>query len=283
MMRSTEFITLRGGIRDAFGAIRRPLRTATKLAVITRDALRGRLVRVPVRFCTDVNGFAYGHPGWHPYRSLAEELRGQAKTSVDDTTFARFIRELRAPTYTDMMTFHDPALAARLPKLPYGSYPWGTLEWSPVTIEPHRFFDRATIAQRIEVYDRRRGPEAPLGIHFAKVASILRSVEHLGYRPLVGNAYPVPSVAVLAREGSAEVRYLVKDRNHFLAVLSALGCTEAWVRIDRYHFPIVWEAEIDTWPWVRSGLLDREAARTLFSLYFQLDGTERARALGIAA
>lgn len=282
-MLSTGFVTFRGGLRDATELARRPLRVGRKLAVLARDAMQGRLVRVPVRLCMDVHAFAYGEDGWHPYRSLAEELHAHPQRALDETRFARFVRRLHAPTYTDMMTFHDPGLAASLPKLPYGSYPWGPFEWYPVTLDPHRFYDRGVVAKRrVELYDRNDGIEVPLEIHHGKVVSLLRSVERDGYRPLLGNAYPVPTVGVLARQGSAEVRYLVKDRNHFLAVLAALGCSEAWVRMDFRRFPIVWEHDLESWPWVRSGLLSRQAARALFALYFELDGRERARALGIA-
>lgn len=302
-MRSTGFFKARGGLRDAAQVVRRPLHVGRKLAVLAQDALRGRLARVPLRLCMDVHGFAYGEPGWNPYRSLAEELREEPRRPTDETRLAGFVRRLNAPDYTTMMTFHDPALAARLPKLPFGSYPWGTLEWDPVAIDPRHFHRRAdrvpprrdpwstlhapgggAVAEprRVELYDPPTAGTQPLQIHARKVAAILRFVEHRGYRPPFGKSDPVPTVAVLARAGSAEVRYLLQDRTHFLAVLTALGCTEAWVRIDVWLFPIVWEAEIDEWPWVRSGLLEREAARTLFRLYFRLDGRERARALGVA-
>lgn len=303
MRSTTEIFTVRDALRDGVQVVRSPLRVGRRIAALARTAIRDRLVPVPVRLCMDVHAFGYGEPGWHPYRSLAEELHADPRRPLEETRFARFVHRLHVSTYTDLMTFHDRALAARLPELPFGSYPWGTLEWDPVTIDPRRFHRRAdwvlprrdpwsalhapaggVVAERrpVELYDPPTAGSQPLQIHARKVAAILRSVEGQGYRALLGKSYPVPTVAVLARGGSAEVRYLLQDRTHFLGVLAALGCTEAWVRIDARRFPIVWEAEIDEWPWVRSGLLEREAARTLFRLYFRLDGRERARALGVA-
>lgn len=60
--------------------------------------------------------------------------------------------------------------------------------------------------------------------------------------------------------------------------LSALGYDKVIVMLDPYRYPPILEEDIDSWPYVQSGLIDRIDAYKLFQLYFILDGSERARA-----
>jgi hypothetical protein len=289
---SGRLVDWKANWRDLGRLGRHPILAMRRIGSLVNAAVRGEIVCVPAELC--INGFAYsfGRNGWQYYRDLAEELLDNPAVALEETRFHRFFREVRATSLTEMLSFHDPKLTASLPRLPYGAYPWGPQEWYRVRVNPHRLYDRSRMPRRTSscpstkpgfteflFYEKSPEVDRVIGREFDKLSSLIRSFAESGYRPFLGRN-PLPSAVRLVSK-SGETRFLVKDGNHRLAVLAAFGCERVWLRLDRRRFRPVFEAEASMWPWVRSGLLDMDDARRLFHLYFELDGSERARALGV--
>src|SRR5690606_39230012 len=98
-----------------------------------------------------------------------------------------------------------------------------------------------------------------------------------GYRPWDYESGFISGV-VLER-GDGEFRFVVTDGTHRLAALSVSG--EARVLMRTAAAPIR-EQEVGQWPAVAAGLCSREDALAYFDAYFELDGRERAEALGLS-
>jgi hypothetical protein len=105
--------------------------------------------------------------------------------------------------------------------------------------------------------------------------SLLNSVNLNGYKPRLSN-YSFPEVVILQNK-LGEVRFTQMDGAHRLAILSALGYERVIVKLDMERYPPILEDDVENWPYVKSGLINRADALKLFNLYFKLDGTERMK------
>lgn len=252
------------------------------LGVVRAALKKNHLVSVPLSICTNQYGFSYGQQGWHYWRDLAIQFMKEPGIPIEEMRFFKFFQRCQAPSFTHVMTLHNVGLRESLPEIPFGSYPWGISD-SFSAIDPHRFHgvigDRAN--QRFMWHEWGPDTKEVLRKEFAVTVRLLKSIQEQGYRPrILSRNSPFPQGLILVNL-SGEVRFTQVSGAHRLAVLSALGHDRVIVQLDLARYPPILEEDVDSWLYVKSGLISRSAALDLFHLYFLIDGTERAEALGV--
>ena len=145
-------------------------------------------------------------------------------------------------------------------------------------IDPRRFLDQSLDRgnQNYMWYETGQSIDKICIKEYKHTMDILHSVLFKGY--CFYNYSDIPVVKVLLRK-NGDIRFVSHDGAHRLGILSALGFQKVVVEVATDRLPVVYEADVDNWVYVKSGLIDRKEALKIFDLYFMLDGTERARQL----
>jgi hypothetical protein len=238
----------------------------------TISAFRGNLVSVPLNLCTNQTAFSYGNQGWHWIQDLANEVMFKPNIPMEETRFYQFFQHVQCNSYTQAMTFFNVSLMENLPRIPFGSFPWGHFD-REVVIDPDKFFD--TSKDLFLWFETGPAIDDALRKEFDRTVTLLTSIKLNRYN-LSFSKFQFPSVAILKNK-SGKVRFLNADGAHRFAVLSALGYDRVVVRLIPERYPPILEEDIEMWPFVQSGLISKIHASMLFQLYFTLDGSERAQ------
>ncbi|MCP4415633.1 MAG: hypothetical protein GY805_03360 [Chloroflexi bacterium] len=241
-------------------------------------ALKGDLVSAPLSLCVNQYAFSY-KKGWHYFRDLATELIHEPGIPLQETRFYKFFQRCQCPTYTQLMTFHCEDMNGAFPELPFGSYPWGNFD-QKVVIDPYQFRDTSEVrrTQQFMWFETGTTIDDVLHKEYSRIATLLNSIQSNGYR-ISMSRYRFPKATMLMNR-SGEARFIQQDGAHRLSVLSALGYERVVVQLNSYYHPAMLEENIADWPYVQGGLVSQSTALRFFQLYFTLDGTERAKALG---
>jgi len=252
--------------------------------------LAGRVRRIPMQSVMDEYAFSLGSDGWHYFRALMAERDRRPSARLEDTTFFRFFQDERVQAVrylNDLLFLHDPEQRARCRfEFYFGTYPWGDFwtRYSVVGGKPWGYhYDRVEGKDTRDLYGYRRNPwyrpgdAYPLEAEWRHTATLLRSLR-AGYRPWWHGSFP--EVVLLVRADGA-MRAVRCEGHHRLAALSHLGYGEVTVVIPRTSLAVVKEIDVDSWYYVRRGLCGREDALVIFHAFFELNGRERVRYLGL--
>lgn len=206
------------------------------------------LVDVPIAACVHYRGFRYGGFSNHLYEDYAV---GLAQGVSPETLRRQFVRRLLG-----LQADHFGA-ALGLPlsrRYPSWDYPWNP-------------------AQPIQAYTAATNPDpvchwTPDGILASKVnyefgwhENAFQSIREHGYQPDTFSY-----IRVLEFIGRRTTRYLVKDGNHRLASMQALGQTMCRVRVDRRWY--LREPLAPFWPGTLFRGYTIADARLIFGRYF---------------
>lgn len=175
--------------------------------ILPITAFKGNLVIVPFDLCTNQYAFSYGNKGWHWNKDLAMQIMSQPDIPMEKTRFYRFFQQSKGSSYTQFMTFHSVSLMQRLPKIPFGSFPWG-------------HFDREIIIDQFNFHDLTKdnliwfenGENYTLQKEFNRMIALLNSVRLNGYN-LRFSKYQFP-IAVILKNKLGNVRFFNVDGAH---------------------------------------------------------------------
>jgi hypothetical protein len=282
-----------------------PIRVARAAARRVGYLRTGTLRRVPLKWITNEFAFSFAGDGWNYFRALVAEHARKPQLHLEDSTFHRFFQHDRVKSVrylNDLLFLHQSEKRDCGFQFALGTYPWGDHvgggPWG-------HHFDRVTGNWTRDLY----GPRANLWYEPADPDPVrmewehtLRTVDELrgGYHPL--RTGQLPQVTLLIRR-DGEYRAVRYNGQHRLAVLSHLGRKRLIVLVpsartinaDLASWPtvsllpkvvhnseiVVSEAEVNDWPYVKRGLCSREQALEIFHAFFDLNGRERIRALGL--
>ena len=238
----------------------------------------------------DEYAFSLAPEGWHYLRALAAEYDRRPGVMLGDTTFFRFFQHerIRAVRYlNDLLFLHDPDRREREEfKFYLGTYPWGDFwtRYSVVGGKPWGWhYDRVEGRDTRDLYGYRRNPwyepgdPHSLRVEWDQTVRLLESLRS-GYRPRWHGSFP--EVVLLVRADGA-LRAIRCEGHHRLAVLGHLGHDTVTVVIPTTSLAVVREADVDRWYYVKNGLCGRDGALAIFNAFFELDGRERIRYLGL--
>jgi hypothetical protein len=267
----------------------------------------GTLQKVPFQLITNEFGFSFAPAGWHYLRALVAEYDRNPGLRLEESTFWQFFQHerVRSVRYlNDLLYLHDDERRDRGGEFRFylGTYPWGDhVSGGPWGIE----FDRVEGGSTRDIYGDSRNPwyepgaRRPLELEWQTTIATYDSVRR-SYRPWLHRS--VPRVTLLVRR-DGEFRAVRYDGQHRLASLAQLGREATWVVVpsaraigaELADWPtasrapkvvgegdvVVHEDDVESWYYVREGLCSPEQALRIFDAFFELDGSERLRALGL--
>jgi hypothetical protein len=219
-------------------------------AVAIASAWRG-LVTVAIADCVHFCGCRFGRDERNPYEKYVLDLSRGVDVWKARQHFVDFLRHYRPRHFGQ-------ALGCDLSRqYPLWSYPWRRGLPQPAWRERAddcpdiltHFSEEGILSYRIDE-------------EFVWLERALAQMRREGYRP---DRYGYV-VGIELRPAAGDSTFLLRDGNHRVAALSALG--HGHVRMRRaLRCAIVRETDIEWWPQVRSGLYTVEDARKVFGAY----------------
>ena len=200
-------------------------------------------------------GASFGEEGWHHIIKTLEEYDSDPEIEYDKTTLYQFLKYFNPRSITDVA-----GTETGCELLPLFNYPWGTFKKNEET----SFKD--------PISSRFCGPSDDEFIkdEFERTISLYKRVKASGYRPWkYGNSF-IGGVFLINNAG--EIKFVVLQGNHRMAILAHLKYSSVDVREVRGYVTKVLEKDSGKWPLVESGRCSLNDAREIFSLYFRENG-----------
>ncbi len=256
-----------------------------------KRGLRGKLLSIPLQRITSEYAFSLAPRGWNYLRALLAERVHHPHTPLEETAFFQFFQHSRIRAVRDLddvLSLHQ-SPADPSPddfRFAFGTYPWGHWMDQPSLIggRPwgHHYDDtHGTCTRDLHGYRRnpwyRPGDTYPLKTEYEEIYGLYNSMAKR-YRPIWYGAFP--TVVLMVRRNGAWCA--VRDNGHHrLSILSYLGHDQATVAIPYESVGVVHEDEVEQWYYVKHGWCTTRHALRIFQAYFELDGRERIRHLGL--
>lgn len=243
------------------------------------------IVTIPTALVSDEYGFSLAPDGWHYLRALLAEYERDPSQEAESSAYFRFFthERLQAARYLeDVLFFGESAEDGFY----FGTYPWGDWTASDARVGGLPFghhYDAVEGGDTRDLYGYRRNPwyrpgdTYPLAIERRRTIELYRSLRE-GYRPSLYRT--LPTVVLLARSDGA-VRAVRHRGHHRLATLAHLGHESVTVELHAESVKVVHESDVERWHYVANGRCAPEHALRIFHAFFDLDGSERAAALGL--
>lgn len=228
-----------------------------------------QLMEIPIDICINALGFSYGGQGWHYLTALLKEYEGNNKLTPENSVLNKFHNLYQPESFFELIKHKGEDIKFRPP---IGIYPWAS------------FYVKES---------KRGGKEKDLKLtrfcgpsdfklikrDFNLAINVYKDIKKRGYRPWLNESGFVTGSFLMKENG--ERRFMVLDGNHRVAVLSVLGYESVTVRYADACYPEIKESDVNEWYYVKSGQCSKDDALAYFNAYFELNGLERARELGL--
>jgi hypothetical protein len=211
--------------------------------------------------CRSLFAASFGSDGWHHIRATLREVDANPGIGYRDTSLYAFLTRFCPVSISDIA---DPAGDVRLPLF---VYPWGTFRKGEAMTTKDPWMSRFC------------GPSTDSFIaeEFGRIVDMYAQLKSVGYRPY---RYPNSFIGGTWLEAiDGRRRFVVLQGNHRLAILAHLGVQQIAVRSLRGWVSAVREADMNDWMLVRSGQCSIAHAKSIFRLFFNLDGSHLSRSI----
>lgn len=243
-----------------------PTEGGTPMIPSGRDALDSRslLVEVDLSVCRDYLGYAYTPNGWHYFVAFLREYEQNGHIPPENSLLHRYYAKFRPSSLWEALTCipkHElPGDFAGLPDWP--ALPWLNHRLTPEDGNQHfGTFTKSSVAS-----------------HMIRCCDLYHKLRQEGYLP---GDYRDGYIKGYFLKDGRDYRFVVTAGQHRMAVLAVLGYDRFIARIQPGFPRVADPAEADHWPQVAAGVYTREQAIRIMRLYFQLNGLEKARRLGL--
>jgi hypothetical protein len=213
--------------------------------------------------------FSFSDTSWNYLIETLKEYDADKTINFKQTTLYRFHKLYQYEDTYSLFCCVDKNVKFRPA---FGIYPWGSFKAESKYqggVEKNRFTSRFC------------GPSDDSFIEkeYKNLVSIYNDIRNNGYRPWAyGKGFI--GVSVLERI-NGEKKFVVLQGNHRTAAISHLGLETALARYQPLAFKVIRERDSSDWYYVRNSKCSVEDALYYFNLFFTLDGSERALALGL--
>ena len=227
-----------------------------------------QLCEVPIDICVNPMGFSFAPGGWNYLIEQLKEFDRGREPDTADSVLHKFHNRYQPDDMSDIPASAGFDVAFK-PSL--SIYPWG-----PFNVEKDGSMGVAKDALTSRFY----GPstEALVEKDLRNLQGLYTSIKAHGYRPWrYRNAF-IGGVFLEREDGRR--RYVVLQGNHRTAILAHLGHKQILTRYLKGHHRCIREKDVGKWSYVESGECHVEDALAYIKAFFQLDGTERAKAMG---
>lgn len=223
-----------------------------------------RIVRVPLPVCRDMLGYGYTSDGWHYFIAFLHQYVKHPGIQIEESVlwryYSRFAPKSLGEALTGLPKQQLTGTFANLPNWP--ALPWLHQRLTPRDGNQHfGRFTRKTIAS-----------------HHIRLCRLYRKIKKQGYRPA---GYPDGYIRGYFLKYGDNYRFIVTSGQHRLAVLAVLGKSSFLAKIEPGFPRVVDVKHVHRWPQVRRGVYSPSRAKRVFRLFFQLNGKEKAKRLGL--
>ena len=234
----------------------------------------GDILEVELEKCRDLQHFSYAPEGWHPFREVLREHLQNPGLTYDSSFLKTFFHRFQPRNRQEQLLEGE---RGRLKPLSLG---WPDYPWYPGAGRiPQRYL---TDLMQERGGNQHFGPNSrEFGeIEYRRIINTYRMMEEYGYQPEI---FPDGYVTGYLLVWGNDYRFVVREGQHRMPAISLLGPRVLRCRLDKQGLSprTVDLKDIDDWPQVKSGLYPREVARRLFLKFFQENGREKARRLGL--
>lgn len=236
------------------------------------------IFEVPVEKCVTSYQFSFGPEGWHPFVRTLRQVVGDPSLAYVDSALCRYY-ESHQPKHLWDVFFErvgedDRLIESGLKTVRTDAYfapnPWDDRLYR---LRGEGRFDPSHGVQGHGPVSREKGEW-----EFSRLIGVYRSIQSKGYRPTRDSDGEIRGYFL--RMG-ADYRFFVRAGLHRMAALAALDYARVRVKF-KSNFPRTVDlADIEHWPLVKSGFIEKPVATQIFCRYFTDDGTGKAQNIGL--
>lgn len=236
------------------------------------------IFEVPVEKCVANYQFSFGPRGWHPFVKTLRQWAGDSSLTYADSLLFRYYEEHRPRRLWDVFFERagedDPLHESGLKTVCADAY-----------LAPNPWEERLNRIRGEGPFNSSHGVQVhgPVSTakgewEFLRLVGVYRSIQSKGYRPTSDSDGEIRGYFL--RMGG-DYRFFVRAGLHRMAALAALDYARVRVKF-KANFPRAVDlADIEHWPLVRNGFIEKPVATRIFCRYFTDDGTGKAQNLGL--
>ena len=232
---------------------------------------------VPLDKCFYPYHFSYGPSGWHPFVQVLQQYKQNPNTSYLGSILHAYYQAYQPKTVFDAFFVGNMAKGLEAEHLhtlaipPYQPvFPW----------DPEAPQARGEKGLASSHGNQGYGPvsDEKGELEFRRLTETYESVKEKGYQPQQGHDGDIRGYFL---RGCGDYRFVIRQGLHRSAVLSAMDYEKLRVAFYDPYPRTIFLADIDNWPQVKRGYVSREVAEHIFRMFFEDDGREKARQLGL--
>ena len=232
---------------------------------------------VPLAKCRYPFHFSYDPLGWHPFVQTLRQYQENPKLRYHDSVLHDFYSKHQPKSLLEAFFGTPTAATADLSSLAELAIPQYEpfFPWDPKkpTAKGEKGLDSAHGHQGFGPVTDDKGE-----LELLRLTQTYDSIEANGYQPSHGHDGDIRGY-LLKTDG--DYRFIIRQGLHRAAVLSAMNYTHIRVCFFDPYPRAIFKGELENWPQVKRGVMTREAAECIFTMFFKENGTEKARRIGL--
>lgn len=232
-----------------------------------------RIIQVELEKCRDIAYFSYSPKGWHPFTAAIKEYLENQELTYDSSILKTFFQKFQ-PQNRQQQLLEEEKDAIRPLCQGWPNFPW----YRGSRRIPKKFITERMLEiggnQHFGPNSRAFGEKL-----FQKLIHTYQLLKMNSYHPEV---FPDGYILGYLLVTGDDYRFIVMEGQHRTAALSLMGMETLLCQYVTDENPNrVSIDELDRWNQVQNGLYQRETAARLFFKFFQENGENKARRLGI--
>ena len=234
---------------------------------------------MPLAKCRYPFHFSYDPLGWHPFVQTLKQYQENPELRYRDSVLFEFYSKHQPKSLLEAFFGTPDAVADDLSSLAELAIPQYEpfFPWDPKkpTAKGEKGLGSAHGHQGFGPVSDDKGE-----LELRRLTQTYDSIKASGYQPSHGHDGDIRGYLLKTDD---DYRFIVRQGLHRAAVLSAMNYTHIRVRFFDPYPRAIFEHELSNWPQVKNGVMTQKAAECIFSMFFQENGTEKARRIGLTS
>jgi len=253
---------------------------------IIKHGFKGKVIEMPMDKITNEYAFSYSKNGWNYLVQIIKEYEECPGIRFENSSYYKLFLKLKyenIETFTDILFLHDKNKRKELPKIYFGTKPWGCSIKKYINVGGRPwgyYYDKMNNVNTKTLHFRNLwylpGETESLKFEWNKTINLYNQIKKEGYKPFLKGTLPEVYLLINKNEEVMAVRF---NGQHRIAVLSYLGFDTIKVLVSDESAGVIREDEIDQWFYVKEKLINKYEALCFFNAFFKYNGSERLRYL----
>lgn len=241
------------------------------------------LFYVPPDKCCNFYGFSYGQNGWHPFVKQVEQFIENPNISYEDSVIVSFKDSISRIDINEMVMLDENINFEKY--IPNEVLEKANNQREPRPLAPYRTCkdfsnpDKYFYSKPNSIFNEEN--------HFSRLRDVYYSMKEEGYKPEEFSGFSSHYIRGVILKKREDYRFVIMGGRHRAAVFSAIYNRSIPVTFNdnKYkelrHPQILDIKNIENFPIVEEGIYPKSLVKKMFNLYFENDGTERAKYLNL--